>query len=61
MSHYLPSNRAQQFIKHGLFLWVLMCCFFVNSVAWAQTPSIPTLDNWVVDTTGTFSAAENKP
>jgi len=60
MSHYLPSNRAQQFIKHGLFLWVLVCCFFVNSIAWAQTPSIPTLDNWVVDTTGTFSAAEKQ-
>lgn len=50
----------RQFVLHLMAAALLWLGVFLSALSWAQTPPIPQLDNWVVDTTGTFSASEKQ-
>ena len=49
-----------QFRQYVITIVMLSLSFFFSALTWAQTPPIPKLDNWVVDTTNTFTAAEKQ-
>ena len=54
------SHGWRPFIVHLMAAALLCLGVFLSALGWAQTPPIPPLDNWVVDTTGTFSAPEQQ-
>ena len=44
----------------SLMALLLACSAWWGNFAWAQTPPVPQLESWVVDTTGSFSAAQKQ-
>lgn len=54
------THTKSTHLQRWLCAVVLMITALFSWSAWAQDQAIPKLDNWVVDTTGTFSAAQNK-
>ncbi len=58
MSTIRPRLQGRLVGIYVLCLALLSACWSLS--VWAQTPPIPTLDSWVVDTTQTFSPAQKQ-
>lgn len=52
------KHAATRVTKRTTLLLLATAALLLPLFSWAQTVAIPQLDNWLVDTTGTFSEAE---
>lgn len=57
IQHSSHSGASRRILGLSFLLLASLLLLF-SGLGWAQPVAIPKLDNWIVDTTGTFSAAQ---